>query len=76
MEIAERKFNIIQNIIELDEIVLEKLELFLQSYHTDWLAELSSQDLIELEIGLGQAKSKELHTHKTVMNKFSKWHLK
>ncbi len=76
MEIAERKFNVIQGIIELDEIVLEKIELFLESYHTDWYAKLTDQDKKELEEGISQANNKKFLNQESVLNKFSKWHSK
>ncbi len=74
MDLATRKYNLIQELTTIDESLLEKLELFLKANKKDWFNELSIEEQQEIEIGLKQADNKELQNHESVMNKFKKWH--
>ena len=74
MNLAIRKYNFIQELNNIDEIILEKLELFLKTNKKDWFLDLSEGEIKEIEIGLQQASNNELVGHKSVMDKFAKWH--
>ncbi len=74
MNLAIRKYNFIQELNNIDEIILEKLELFLKTNKKDWFLDLSDDEIKEIEIGLQQASNNELVGHKSVMYKFAKWH--
>ena len=74
MDLAARKYNFIQELATVDEILLEKLEKFLKANKKDWVSELSTEEQTEIEIGIKEADNNEFVSHKTVMNKFAKWH--
>ena len=74
MDLATRKYNLIRELTTIDESLLEKLEQFLKANRKDWFTDLSEEEQHEIEVGLNQAKNKELVNHDKVMNKFSKWH--
>jgi len=74
MNLATRKYNLIQELTTIDESLLEKLEIILKTSKKDWFADLSSEEKLEIEIGLKQAENDEFISHETVMNKFAKWH--
>ena len=74
MDLAKRKYNFIQELINIDEKVFEKLEKLLKSNTKDWQKELSTEELNEIENGLNDAKKEDFISNKEVMNKFSKWH--
>ena len=74
MDLAKRKYNFIQELINIDEKVFEKLEKLLKSNTKDWQKELSTEELNEIENGLNDAKNEDFISNKEVMNKFSKWH--
>jgi hypothetical protein len=74
MNLATRKYNIIQELSTIDEGLLEKLEIIIKTSKKDWFTELNSEEKLEIEIGLKQAENNEFISHETVMNKFAKWH--
>mgnify|MGYP000317094125 CR=1 FL=1 len=74
MNLATRKYNIIQKLSTIDEGLLEKLEIIIKTSKKDWFTELNSEEKLEIEIGLKQAENNEFISHETVMNKFAKWH--
>lgn len=74
MNLETRKYNIIQELSNIDELVLDKLELFLKTNKKDWFLDLSNEEKLEIEIGIIQANSNELINNDLVMNRFSKWH--
>jgi hypothetical protein len=74
MNLATRKYNFIQELSNIDESLLEKLELLVKASKKDWYIELSAQEKEEIEIGISQADNNELISHSAVMDKFSKWH--
>jgi predicted transcriptional regulator len=74
MNLATRKYNFIQELTTIDEILLEKLEIILKTSKKDWFADLNSEEKKEIEIGLRQAENDEFISHETVMNRFAKWH--
>lgn len=74
MDLAKRKYNFIQELINIDEKLFEKLEKLLKSNKKDWHNELSSDELKEIESGLNDAKNEDFISNKEIMNKFSKWH--
>ncbi|KAB1156972.1 hypothetical protein [Flavobacterium luteum] len=74
MNLATRKYNIIQELSTIDEGLLEKLEIIIKTSKKDWFTELNSEEKLEIEIGLKQAENNEFTSHETVMNKFAKWH--
>jgi hypothetical protein len=74
MNLATRKYNFIQELSNVDESLLEKLELLVKASKKDWYNELSVQEKEEIEIGISQADNDELVSHSTVMDKFKKWH--
>ena len=74
MNLATRKYNLIQELTTIDESLLEKLEIILKTSKKDWFADLSSEEKQEIEIGLKQAQNNEFISHETVMNRFAKWH--
>lgn len=74
MDLATRKYNLIQELTTIDECLLEKLEAFLKADKTDWYTELSNEEQNEIKIGIKQAENNELVNHKNVMDKFKKWH--
>ena len=74
MNLATRKYNIIQELSTIDEGLLEKLEIIIKTSKKDWFTELNSEKKLEIEIGLKQAENNEFISHETVMNKFAKWH--
>jgi hypothetical protein len=74
MNLATRKYNFIQEVINIDEILFEKLEKLLKSNQKDWCDELSSDEMKEIENGINDAKNEIFISNEKVMNKFSKWH--
>jgi hypothetical protein len=74
MNLATRKYNFIQELSNVDESLLEKLELLVKASKKDWYPELSAQEKEEIEIGISQAENNELVSHLAVMEKFAKWH--
>ncbi|WP_281238735.1 hypothetical protein [Flavobacterium praedii] len=74
MNLATRKYNFIQELSNVDESLLEKLELLVKASKKDWYTELSAQEKEEIEIGISQADNNELLSHSAIMDKFSKWH--
>ncbi len=74
MTLAARKYNFIQEIANIDELVMEKLELFLKANSKDWFLELSNDEKKEIEFGINQANENEFISHELVMSKFTKWH--
>lgn len=76
MNLAERKYNFIQELNVIDEGLLDRLEIFLKANKNeiDWSLELSSDEKSEIEIGMQQAANNEFISHENVMNKFAKWH--
>ncbi|PVX46342.1 hypothetical protein C8C85_2187 [Flavobacterium sp. 103] len=74
MNLATRKYNFIQELSNVDESLLEKLELLVKASKKDWYSELSAQEKEEIEIGISQADNNDLVSHSTVMDKFKKWH--
>lgn len=73
MNLATRKYNFIQELSEIDESLLEKLEIILKTSKKDWFTDLNSEEKLEIEIGLKQAENDEFISHETVMNRFAKW---
>jgi hypothetical protein len=74
MNLATRKYNFIQELSNVDESLLEKLELLVKASKKDWYNELSVQEKEEIETGISQADNNDLLSHSTVMDKFKKWH--
>ncbi len=74
MNLATRKYNFIQELSNIDESLLEKLELLVKASRKDWYSELSEEEKKEIEIGISQADNNDLVSHSSVMDKFSKWH--
>jgi predicted transcriptional regulator len=74
MNLATRKFNLIQELTTIDENLLEKLEIVLKTSKSDWYDDLNLSEKQEIEIGLQEANEKEFITHENVMDKFKKWH--
>nr|WP_315201054.1 hypothetical protein [uncultured Flavobacterium sp.] len=74
MNLAARKYNFIQEITAMDEVLLEKLELVLKANKKDWYEDLSSEEKEEIEVGLKEADNDQLISHKEAMSKFAKWH--
>ncbi|PWA07980.1 hypothetical protein [Flavobacterium laiguense] len=74
MNLVTRKSNFIQELSNIDESLLEKLELLVKASKKDWYSELSAQEKEEIEIGISQADNNELVSHSAVMDKFKKWH--
>ncbi len=74
MNLATRKYNFIQELTTIDEILLKKLEILLKDNKNDWYSELSSDERQEIEVGINQADNNEFVSHQNVMNKFEKWH--
>ena len=74
MNLATRKYNFIQEVINIDEILFEKLEKLLKSNQKDWCDELSSDEMKEIENGINDAKNEIFISNEEVMNKFSRWH--
>jgi predicted transcriptional regulator len=76
MDLSARKYNFIQELTTVDEILLEKLEKVLRANKKsqDWFLKLSTEEQTEIEVGLKEADNNEFVTHETVMKKFAKWH--
>jgi len=74
MNLATRKYNFIQEITAMDEVLLEKLEMVLKANKKDWFDDLTSDEKQEIEKGLKEADSDQLITNKEVMSQFTKWH--
>jgi hypothetical protein len=74
MNLAARKYNFIQEITTMDELLLEKLELVLKASKNDWHDDLSSEEKEEIEMGLKEADNGQLINHKEAMSQFAKWH--
>ncbi|MBG6061027.1 putative transcriptional regulator [Flavobacterium sp. CG_9.1] len=74
MNLAARKYNFIQELTDIDESLLEKLEIILKTSKKDWFTDLNLEEKQQIEIGLKQAENDEFISHETVMNKFAKWH--
>lgn len=74
MNLATRKYNFIQELTDIDESLLEKLEIILKTSKKDWFTDLNLEEKQQIEIGLKQAENDEFISHETVMNKFAKWH--
>lgn len=74
MNLATRKYNLIQELTTIDESLLEKLEIILKTSKKDWFTDLNSEEKLEIEIGLKQAENDEFISHETIMNRFTKYH--
>lgn len=74
MNLATRKYNFIQEITAMDELLLEKLEMVLKANKKDWYDDLSLEEKEEIELGLKEADNDQLISHKEVMSQFVKWH--
>jgi len=74
MNLAARKYNLIQEITTMDELLLEKLEIVLKTNKKDWFDDLSLEEKQEIEIGLKEAYNDQLISHKEAMSQFAKWH--
>ena len=74
MNLAIRKYNLIQELTTIDENLLEKLEIVIKTNKKDWFEDMNLSEKKEIEIALQQANKKEFITHKNVMNRFEKWH--
>jgi hypothetical protein len=74
MNLATRKYNFIQELTTIDEILLRKLEILLKDNKEDWYNQLSFDERQEIEIGINQADNDQFVCHQEVMNKFQKWH--
>lgn len=74
MNLAARKYNFIQEITAMDEVLLEKLEMVLKANKKDWYDDLSSEEKQEIEMGLKEADNDQLLSHKETMSQFDKWH--
>jgi len=74
MNLATRKYNFIQEITAMDEVLLEKLEMVLKANKKDWYDDLSLEEKKEIEMGLKEADNDQLISHKEAMSQFSKWH--
>jgi hypothetical protein len=74
MNLATRKYNFIQELSNVDESLLEKLEMLVKASKKDWYNELSAEEKEEIEIGVSQADNNDIVSHSTVMDKFKKWH--
>ncbi|REG99021.1 hypothetical protein [Flavobacterium aquicola] len=74
MNLAARKYNFIQEITAIDEVLLEKLEMVLKANKKDWYDDLSSEEKQEIEMGLKEADNDQLLSHKETMSQFDKWH--
>ena len=57
MNLATRKYNLIQELTTIDESLLEKLELILKTSKKDWFTDLTAEEKQEIEIGLKQAEN-------------------
>ena len=58
----------------MDKILPKKVEMISRNNKKDWFTDLNSEEKQEIEIGLKQAENDEFISHKTVMNRFAKWH--
>lgn len=69
MNLATRKYNFIQEVINIDEILFEKLEKLLKSNQKDWCDELSSDEMKEIENGINDAKNEIFISNEEVIKK-------
>jgi hypothetical protein len=74
MNLATRKYNFIQEITTMDELLLAKLEMVLKANKKDWFDDLSLEEKAEIEKGLKEAENEQLLSHKEAMSQFDKWH--
>lgn len=74
MNLATRKYNFIQEITNMDEVLLAKLEMVLKASKKDWFDDLSAEEKAEIEKGLKEANNEQLLSHKEAMSQFDKWH--
>lgn len=74
MNLYTRKYNFIQEITAMDEVLLEKLEMVLKANKKDWYEDLSSEEKEEIEMGLKEADNDQLISHKEAMSQFAKLH--
>ena len=72
MNLATRKYNLIQELTTIDESLLD--ELILKTSKKDWFTDLTAEEKQEIEIGLKQAENEDFISPETVMNRFAKWH--
>ncbi|MCZ8230374.1 hypothetical protein [Flavobacterium sp.] len=74
MNLVTRKYHFIQELSNVDEDLMEKLELLVKASKKDWYSDLSVKEKEEIEIGISQAENNDLVSHTTIMDKFAKWH--
>jgi len=74
MNLTTRKYNFIQEITTMDEVLLAKLEMVLKASKKDWFDDLSAEEKAEIEKGLKEANNEQLLSHKEAMSQFDKWH--
>ena len=76
MDLAARKYHFIQELSNVDESMLDKLENLLHSYkkQADWADELSDEEIKEIEASIAEADKGNLIEHEEVMKIFAKWH--
>ncbi|MFP9115044.1 hypothetical protein ACLI1A_13990 [Flavobacterium sp. RHBU_3] len=76
MDLAARKYHFIQELANVDESLMDKLEIVLKSYKKgyDWAYELSEEEIAEIESSIAEADKGNLIPHEEVMKIFDKWH--
>jgi hypothetical protein len=76
MDLAARKYHFIQELANVDESLLDKLEGLLKLYkkQADWADELSDAEIAEIEASISEADKGNLIAHEEVMKIFAKWH--
>lgn len=73
MNLASRKYSLTEQLYNIDEIVLLKLEFLLKSSKEDWFEELSVAEKEEIKLGLQDANDNKLISNEQVMTNFLKW---
>jgi hypothetical protein len=74
MNLATRKYNLIQELASIDENLLYKLEKFIQSSKADWASKISAQEISEINLGIKQADENVLQAS-NLLDPIQKLHL-
>jgi len=75
MDLAARKYHFIQELANVDESLLDKLEGLLKSYkkEADWADDMSPEELAEIDEGIADIEKGNVFEHEEVMKIFDKW---
>jgi len=74
MDIDATKLELMQLLLNTrKESVLNKIKHIFQEESSDWWAEMSAEEQVEIEEGLRQVENGKVVSHESVMKRFDAW---